>query len=354
MSDYLIKKYAGLTPYVPGEQPRDRVFIKLNTNESPFPPSPGVAAAVEKEAGNLALYSDPECTDLRAALAAKLGVKAENLLMTNGSDEILYFAFSAFADRERPLVFPDVTYGFYKVLAGLIGVPYTEMPTDETLAVRPEDYAGGRRTVVLANPNAPTGLSLPLSTIGDIVKNNDGVVIVDEAYIAFGGESALPLVEKYDNLIVTRTFSKSRSMAGARLGFAVANEALIRDMNALKYAQNPYNVNRMTAAAGIAAIREDGYYLGNCARIRETREKTAAALTELGFTVLPSDTNFLFIKRHGLDGAGYYAALRDKGILVRHFDTARLKSHVRVTIGTSGQMTRFLEATKEIIKEKEV
>ena len=353
MSKYLIEKYRTLTPYVPGEQPKDRVFLKLNTNESPYPPSPGVARAVEKEAGDLALYSDPECTDLRAALAELLGITPEELLMTNGSDEILYLAFSAFADRTRPLAFPDVTYGFYKVLAELIGIPYTEMPTGQDLIVRPSDYTGGTRTVVLANPNAPTGRSLPLADIEAIVKSNDGVVIVDEAYVAFGGESALPLIRKYDNLIVTRTFSKSRSMAGARLGFGAADPALIKEMNALKYAQNPYNVNRMTAAAGIAAIKENDYYVKNCARIRDTRQKTAAALTALGFTVLPSDTNFLFVKREGLGGGSYYKALRDRGILVRHFDTTRLRDYVRVTVGTPEQMERFAETTKEIIKERE-
>ena len=275
MSKFFSKKYSALVPYTPGEQPKDMKYIKLNTNESPFPPTKSVLDAVAKEAGRLQLYSDPEVSDATQALAELYGVKKENVILTNGSDEVLNFAFMAFADAERPIVFPDITYGFYKVFAELGNIPYEEIPLTDRLEIDPRDYIGVGKTVVIANPNAPTGIYLPLDVIEKIVASNpNNVVIVDEAYVDFGGESAVPLTKKYDNLLVTGTFSKSRSLAGARLGFGIGNSALIADLCTIKYSTNPYNVNRMTAAAGLAALCDNDYYMDNCLKIAQNRTYT--------------------------------------------------------------------------------
>ncbi|MBR6762384.1 MAG: aminotransferase class I/II-fold pyridoxal phosphate-dependent enzyme, partial [Clostridia bacterium] len=245
MSRFFSGKYSNLAPYVPGEQPRDRKYIKLNTNESPFPPSPGVVAAAGNEAYQSNLYSDPECISIREALADFYGVKKEQVIATNGSDEVLNFAFMAFGDDKSPLLFPDITYGFYPVFAELNHIPYDIAPLREDFTVNLADYLGNDHTIVIANPNAPTGLALPLSDIEKILRANpDHVVVVDEAYVDFGGESAISLVGRYDNLLVTGTFSKSRSMAGARLGFGIGNAELMADLNRLRYSTNPYNVNR--------------------------------------------------------------------------------------------------------------
>ncbi len=351
MSSFFTKRYAALEPYTPGEQPQDMQYVKLNTNESPFPPSPGVAAAVAAECARLQLYSDPESRKLTEKLAEVYGVKPEQVLMTNGSDEILNFAFMAFADEERPLVFPDISYGFYPVFAQLNHIPYEEIPLKEDFSIDPADYCGGGKTVVLANPNAPTGMSLSLQQIEQIVAGNpDGVVIVDEAYVDFGGESAVCLVDRYENLLVTGTFSKSRSMAGARLGFGIGNAALIRDLNTIKYSTNPYNVNRMTSAAGIAALEENEYYLANCRVIMANREYTAEALRALGFEVLPSCANFIFARRPGVDGGELYRSLKARGILVRHFDKPRIRDFLRISIGTREQMERFVEGVKQCLE----
>lgn len=352
MSQFFSEKYAKLTPYTPGEQPQDRKYIKLNTNESPFPPSEGVRKAVAAEAEQLALYSDPECVALRAEMSRIYGVAPEWILMNNGSDETLNFAFMAFADEQRPLLFPDITYGFYPVFAALNNIPYEEVPLTADFSVNVNDYLGTGKTVVLANPNAPTGKCLPLCDIEKIVASNpDSVVIIDEAYIDFGGESAVCLVTKYNNLLVTGTFSKSRSMAGARLGFGIGNPALIADLNTVKYSTNPYNVNRLTAAAGIAALREQDYYTENCRTIIRTREQTAAVLTAMGFAVLPSKANFLFVTSDKIDGEALYLALKERGILIRHFTKPRIRNYNRITVGTAEQMQILTDTVAEIIKE---
>ena len=353
MSSFFSERYAQLVPYTPGEQPQDMQYIKLNTNESPFPPSPKVAEAVKAESGRLQLYSDPESRVLTEKFAQLYGLKPEQVLMTNGSDEVLNFAFMAFADEKRPLVFPDITYGFYPVFAHLNRIPYEEIPLTEEFRIDPEDYMGGGRTVVIANPNAPTGVALGLDEIERIVAANaDGVVIVDEAYVDFGAESAVALVDRYENLLVTGTFSKSRSMAGARLGFGIGNAELIRDLNTIKYSTNPYNVNRMTSAAGIAAIEENGYYMENCRRIMENREWTTAALRKLGFEVLDSRANFVFARCPGRDGGELYQTLKERGILVRHFSKPRIRDFLRITIGTREQMQALADTVKEILEEK--
>lgn len=352
MSRFFTNRYADLTPYTPGEQPTDMQYIKLNTNESPFPPSKGVAAAALKEVEKLPLYSDPECTALRQQLAAVYKVKPEQLLMTNGSDEILNFAFMAFADETRPLLFPDITYGFYPVFAKLNHIPFTTVPLREDFSINSADYINTGKTVVIANPNAPTGLALPLSEIEKIVQSNpDSVVIIDEAYVDFGAQSAVLLVNRYDNLLVTQTFSKSRSMAGARLGFGIGSAALIQDLNTVKYSTNPYNVNRLTAACGIAALLENDYYMQNCQTIIQNREWTAQQLRALGFTVLESKTNFLFAKSNEIGGKALYEKLKQRGILVRHFDAERIQEYNRITVGTLPQMQTLIANIQEILKE---
>ena len=349
MSRFFSRKYDALTPYTPGEQPKGISYIKLNTNESPFPPPPLVQQYVRQEAKRLQLYSDPQCRDLVAMAAEKLGVAADEILFTNGSDEILNFAFMAFCDAAHPAVFPDITYGFYPVFAQVNSIPYTEIPLRDDFSIRVEDYIGLNQTIFIANPNAPTGIALPLSDIERIVAGNpDSVVVIDEAYVDFGAESALSLIHKYDNLLVTQTFSKSRSMAGARLGFGAGNRELIRDLNTIKYSTNPYNVNRMTMAAGVAALEADGYFKVNCQRIMENREWVSAELRKMGFCVIPSMTNFVFAKHPAISGKALNLALREKGILVRHFNTDKLNAYNRITIGSREQMKALIAALKEI------
>ena len=353
MSRFFSQTHKNLKAYTPGEQPKERKYIKLNTNESPFPPSAGVAAAVSAEVNRLQLYSDPECTELVSLMAARFGVEKENVLMTNGSDEILNFAFMAFCDAEHPIVFPDITYGFYPVFAELNHIPFETIPLKDDFSIDANDYIGIGKNIVIANPNAPSGLLLPLSDIERIVSSNpDHVVIIDEAYIDFGGESAIPLTKKYENLLVTGTFSKSRSMAGARLGFGIASASLIRDLNTMKYSTNPYNVNRMTMAAGAMALREDDYYMANCQKIIATRERTKAALRALGFFVTDSKANFLFAASEEIGGEALYRALREKGVLVRHFTSERIVNYNRITIGTDEEMEVFLTAVREILTER--
>ena len=354
MSRFFTKRLDKLTPYTPGEQPRDMQYIKLNTNESPFPPSPAVVEAAKTEAGRLQLYSDPTCRELTDKLAALYGVSPEQVIITNGSDEVLNFAFMAFADEDHPLVFPAITYGFYPVFAELNRIPYEEIPLKEDFSVDYRDYLNlGGKTIVIANPNAPTGLCLTLGEIEEIVRSNpDGVVVIDEAYVDFGAESAVKLVDKYDNLLVTQTFSKSRSLAGARLGFGIGDKALIADLHTVRYSTNPYNVNRMTAAAGYAALCDNDYYMLNCRTIMENRAYTTEALRDLGFEVLPSLANFVFAKTDKISGEALYLELKRRGILVRHFGKAEIPDYNRITIGTKEQMEAFVATVADILTEQ--
>ena len=353
MSRFFSNKYRSLEAYTPGEQPKDMNYIKLNTNESPFPPSESVLEAAKEEAGKLNLYSDPECYELTRVASQLFGVEQNEILMTNGSDEILNFAFMAFCDESHPIVFPDITYGFYPVFAKLNGIPYEEIPLCQDFSVNYKDYVSINKNIVIANPNAPTGIYMPLCEIEEIVKSNpDNIVIIDEAYIDFGGESAIPLTKKYDNLLVTGTFSKSRSLAGARLGFGIACPSLICDLNTVKYSTNPYNVNRMTMAAGCAAIKDNAYYMANCKTIIENREYTAKALRDLGFSVLDSKANFVFAKSDEISGEELYTTLKKNGILVRHFSKERICEYNRITIGTREQMQTLVETVDKILKEK--
>ena len=354
MSRFFSHRLDRLVPYTPGEQPIDRTYIKLNTNESPYPPTPRVLEAASAEAGRLQLYSDPTCRDLTGKMSEVFGVPTDRIVMTNGSDEVLNFAFMAFADEEHPLVFPAITYGFYPVFAELNRIPYEEIPLKADFSIDPADYENlGGKTVVIANPNAPTGLCLSLDEIERIVKSNpDGVVIIDEAYVDFGAESAIALVDKYDNLLVTGTFSKSRSLAGARLGFGIGQASLISDLHTVRYSTNPYNINRMTAAVGCAVLDENDYYMQNCREIMETRAYTTDALRDLGFEVLDSKTNFVFAKSDRIGGGELYRALKERGILVRHFDKDVITDYNRITVGTRAQMDALITTIREILNEK--
>ena len=352
MSKFFSRKYDKLKAYVPGEQPRDMKYVKLNTNESPYPPSQSVIDVATEQAGLLNLYSDPEITSLTEQIAKLYGVSKSNVICTNGSDEALNFAFMAFCDDDRPIIFPDITYGFYPVFAELNGIPYEEIPLEDDFTIDINKYCSCNKNVVIANPNAPTGIALSLDEIEKIVASNpDNIVIIDEAYVDFGSKSAVCLIDKYSNLIVVQTFSKSRSMAGARLGFAIANEELIRDMNTLRFSTNPYNVNRMTMAAGVAALVDNDYYMDNCKKIIQTRESTNATLSDLGFEVLDSSANFLFVKHKNISGEQFYKELKARGVLVRHFSKERITEFNRVTVGTPEQMECFINATKEILGE---
>ncbi len=343
MRSFLNTRFADLEAYTPGEQPQDKAYVKLNTNESPFPPSEGVLKAVNSgEVAKLNLYPDPACKVLTEAMAKRFGVEKSQVFLTNGSDDILNFCFMGFCDKGA--VFPDITYGFYEVYANLYGIPYETKPLDAQLRVTPQDYYKAGKTVVLANPNAQTGVALPLADIERIVQQNpDNLVLIDEAYVDFGGESAVPLTAKYDNLLVCGTFSKSRSMAGARLGFAIGNAALIADFNKLKYSTNPYNINRLTQLAGIAALRDDPYYMDNCKKIMAVREYTRKELEKRSFTVTDSTANFLLAASDEIDGKTLYTFLKENGVLVRYLGMPRIENYNRITIGTKQQMDTLLE-----------
>ena len=350
MSIFFSKKFADLTPYTPGEQPRDKQYVKLNTNESPFPPSAKAQAAAAEAAASLQLYPDPTCRAIREKLGALYGLTADEVVVTNGSDEVLNFAFMAFCDNGA--LFPDITYGFYRVFTDLYRIPFEEIPLKSDFTIAIEDYKGRKETVFIANPNAPTGIPLTVAQIEEIVCSNpDRVVVVDEAYVDFGGESCAPLVKKYDNLLVTGTFSKSRSMAGARLGFGFASPALIADLETLRYSTNPYNINRLTMAAGLGQLADEEETRRHCQTIIENRAYTAAALKEMGFSVLPSKANFVFATCPKIGGKQLYLRLKEKGILVRHFDKSRLTEYNRITIGSREQMEALLTAVKEILEE---
>lgn len=352
-SKFFSPKLNQLQAYVPGEQPQDRSYVKLNTNESPFPPSPYAQRLARQAAGSLNLYCDPDCGVLASVAAEYFGVEKDNMIFTNGSDEVLNFAFLAFCDQKTPAVFPDVTYGFYSVFAKVNGVPCRKIPLDKGLRIRVADYFNARGTIFIANPNAPTGIALAPSEIRSILENNkDNIVVVDEAYVDFGGDSVLPLINRYSNLLVTRTFSKSYSLAGARLGIGFASKKIIADLKRIKYSTNPYNVNSMTAAAGVGALLDKEYFEKNVNTICFNRDYLMASLDQLGFKVLPSSTNFVFAKKWGISGKDLYISLKRKGVLVRYFNHRRLVNYVRITVGTGEQIDALLEAIRKTLEEK--
>ena len=353
MSRFLSEKYKALTPYTPGEQPKERKYIKLNTNESPFPPSKKAVEYAARAAESVELYSDPEAKKLSSKLAELYGVSPECVICVNGSDEVLNFAFMAFCDKDNGAIFPNITYGFYSVFADLNGVPYTEILLDSDFNINVEDYIGKNKTIFIANPNAPTGIALGLDEIERIVSSNpDNVVIIDEAYVDFGAESAVQLTKKYDNLLVTQTFSKSRSMAGARLGFGIGSPALIADLNMIRYSTNPYNVNSMTMAAGLGVLEDEEYTRENCKRIIENREYAKKELSRLGFSMTDSKANFLFAKHEKIGGGELYSKLRERGILVRHWSKPIISDYNRITVGSFEEMKALVARVKDILEEE--
>lgn len=352
MSRFFSEKYTKLVPYTPGEQPKDQCYVKLNTNESPFPPSPKAQAYAADAAQRLQLYSDPQCTKLVELAAQKFGVSQDQILFNNGSDEGLNFAFMAFCDESHGAAFPDISYGFYPVFAQLNNIPYQQIPLREDFSVCPEDYFGLNKTVFIANPNAPTGMALSVADIERIVAANpDNVVVIDEAYVDFGCESAVPLIHQYDNLLVIQTFSKSRSLAGGRLGFCIGNADLIRDLQTIKYSTNPYNVNSMTMAAGVGALEDEEYFQENCLKIQQNRAWTVENLQKMDFSVLDSKANFVFAAHNRVSGKELYLQLKARGVLVRFFDKERLRPYIRITIGSMDQMQILMDNLKEILEE---
>lgn len=348
MSRYFSKKFKSLVPYTPGEQPKEMKYIKLNTNESPFPPSERAMKKAAEAVKNLQLYCDPECHELVKKASEVFSVDTDEILFTNGSDEILNFAFSAFCDETHPAVFPDITYGFYPVFAEINRVPYEEIPLKDDFTISVDDYIGINKTIFIANPNAPTGIALSLNDIEKIVSSNpESVVVIDEAYVDFGTKSAVSLIHKYSNLLVTQTFSKSRSLAGGRLGFGIACKELIADLNTIKYSTNPYNINSLTQAVGAGVLEDEEYTKNNCRTIIENREYLTKKLEAIGFFVLPSKANFVFARHDKIDGRALYEALKGKGVLVRHFDSERLRDYNRITVGTKEQIDILIQKITE-------
>ena len=352
MSRFLSNKYASLEPYTPGEQPKTRVLTKLNTNESPFPPMPEVVEAVKKEAEILQLYPDPDATELRKALAKRFEVDPDMIICNNGSDETLYFAFLAYCDGDTPAVFPKLSYGFYPVFADITGINFREIPLKEDFSIDPEDYYDAGGTVFIANPNAPTGVPLSRDQIEGILQHNQGnVVVIDEAYVDFGTESAVPLTKKYDNLLVVQTFSKSRSMAGMRLGYGIAAPEIISDLNALRYSTNPYNIDRLAIAAGVASLENDEVNQKHCRMVMENREYTVEQLKALGFEMTDSTANFIFVRHPEMSGDVLFQKLRERGVIIRHWFKPEINDYNRITIGSREQMDILLREVRDIFKE---
>jgi len=350
MSRFISNRFSSFDAYIPGEQPSDTEYIKLNTNESPFQLPDSITRAVSSETGKLRLYPNSDGTRLVGKLAKLYEVSPENVMIGNGSDELLAFSFHAFF--EKGVVFPDITYGFYPVYAKLYNVPYKEIPLRDDLSVDVGDYTGIGSNVIIANPNAPTGIALEIDDVEKIVKGNPGsIIVVDEAYIDFGGKSVVELTQRYDNLLVIHTFSKSRSLAGARLGFAIGPAPVIEDLVKMKYSFNPYNVNRLTQIMGEAAIDEEDYFIEKRREIVETREYTAKQLKEKGFLFTNSSANFLFGKHPDISGFDFYSKLKDMGILVRQWNKPRISDYVRITIGTKEQMDVLVTAAEKILAE---
>ncbi len=342
-----------LEAYVPGEQPKGIAnLIKLNTNESPFPPSPKVKEAIDAAAIDaLRLYPDPGSTGVVSAIAEHYGISEKNVCVCNSSDEVLAFTFNGLC--KNGAVFADLTYGFYPVFCKFFGIEFEEIPLKEDFSLDVSDYTGKKGTVYIANPNAPTGIYKPLSDIRCLLEQDkDRLIVVDEAYVDFGGESAVSLINEYDNLLVIQTFSKSRQLAGGRLGFCMGNEEIIADMNTLRYSFNPYSVNRISMLAGEAAMRDVEYFEKCRNEIIVNREYTVSELNRLGFTVTDSKTNFVFATNPSIDAAVYVQKLRDRGIIIRYFGSKeRIKDYVRITIGTLDEMRALISATEDILKD---
>ena len=338
-------------PYVPGEQPAGKNLIKLNTNENPYPPSPKVEEALKNmDPEAFRKYPDPASSVLTGALARCYGVDPSQVFVGVGSDDVLAMAFMTFFNGEHPILFPDITYSFYPVWAGLFGVPYETVPLDREFRIRPEDYRRENGGIIFPNPNAPTGLFLPLDQVEEILKNNpDSVVIVDEAYVDFGGTSALPLIDQYENLLVVQTFSKSRSMAGMRIGYAFGSRKLIAAMENVKYSYNSYTMNQAALCLGTAAVEDEAYFKDTLGRIIRTREETKVWLKELGFSFPDSMANFIFASHEKADAEELYQALKKERIYVRYFKKPVLDRYLRITIGTDQEMAALHDFLKRYL-----
>ncbi len=353
MSRFLSDRLLSLEEYVPGEQPQDKKYIKLNTNESPFPPSPKACELLTREAAeSLRLYSDPSCKKLTEAICKVYDIGEENVIFSNGSDEVLSFAFTAFCDKTTPAIFPDISYGFYEVFANLNCIDYKKIPLCDDFSINPEDYKNAGGTIFIANPNAPTGLILSEKQIRYILETNkNNVVVIDEAYIDFGGKSVYNLTREYDNLLVVQTYSKSRSLAGARLGFGIGCKELIADLQKIRNSNNPYNVNRLTQELGGASMLDTEYFKNCTGEIIKNREYLIDELIKRDFTVLPSLANFVFAKHKEIGGEEMYLKLKENGVLVRHFSKERISEYNRITIGDKDQVTALIECIDKIISE---
>ncbi|MEN9905225.1 MAG: hypothetical protein RLZZ555_1790 [Pseudomonadota bacterium] len=355
MSRYWSAVVHGLTPYVPGEQPKIDKLVKLNTNEHPYGPSPRALEAIRHATGDsLRLYPDPNCDALKAALAQRFGVQANQVFVGNGSDEVLAHAFQALLNHERELWFPDISYSFYPVYCGLYGVANRQVPLAEDFTIRVEDYLpqGNDKAgaIIFPNPNAPTGRLLPLEAVEQIVAGNpDAVVLVDEAYVDFGGESAVKLVDQYPNLLVVHTFSKSRSLAGLRVGYAIGHPDLIEGLERVKNSFNSYPLDRLALAGAVASVEDEAFFQDSCRKVIATREWLVGQLQQLGFEVLPSGANFVFARHSARDGGELAAALRARAIIVRHFKAARIDQFLRITVGTDEQCATLVQALGEIL-----
>lgn len=354
MSIFLVDEYKEMEPYIPGEQPKDKLYIKLNANETSMPPSPKVFEALsKKEIWNMSYYADPHCHEFRQAVANIYGISEEEVFAGNGADEVLSFVLMSFFRRGMKIYFPDITYGFYRTYAKTYGLDMEEIPVKDDFSIDIDDYMDLHGDIIFANPNNPTGRTIPIADIERLVKKNPNrMIIIDEAYADYSGETCLPLATKYPNLVVVRTFSKSRNMAGMHIGFAVASKEIIEDMNTIKFTFNPFNLNSLTLAAGVAAVN-DTYYFDRC--VKQTvinRENFTSALENIGFTVIPSKANFVFCKHKLIPSELLCSKLKEEGILTRHFADERLKDYLRITVGTEHEMTVVVIAIKEILNEE--
>ena len=355
MSRYWTDAVRNIKPYVPGEQPKDRRYIKLNTNENPYPPSAKAIDAIRNAADDtLRLYPDPSGDALRDTIAQSFGLKRENVFIGNGSDELLAFCFPAFFEPSGPpILFAEITYSFYPVYAAFFNTPYRLIPVDEEFNVPVEGYFQENGGIIIANPNAPSGKVMPLTAIEKILQQNENrVVILDEAYIDFGGRTAAGLINRYPNLLVIRTLSKSHSLAGLRVGYALGNEELIEGITRVKDSINSYTVDRLAQAGAREAIKDDAWFQETRSKIIATRERVAARLTDMGFVVIPSQANFIFISNPQYPGRDLFWRLREKGILVRYFDKPKIDNYLRVSIGTDAEMDSFLAAVEGLISAK--
>lgn len=337
-------------PYVPGEQPKENDIIKLNTNENPYPPSPNAVKALEHfDTNKMRLYPDPDSQILVEALAETYGLKSSQVFVGVGSDDVLSMAFMTFFNSDKPVLFPDITYSFYDVWADVYRIPYKQIPLDENFRINPDDYCCENGGIIFPNPNAPTGVLEGLSMIEKIIKSNpDSIVIIDEAYIDFGGESCLPLIEKYDNLLVVQTFSKSRSMAGMRIGFAMGNEKLIKYMNDVKFSVNSYTMNPVTQICGAESVKDEVYFKKTVDKIIATREDAKIKLKNLGFNFPDSKSNFIFASHNTKPANEIFDELKKRKIFVRYWNKPRISNYLRITVGTPEEMTSLLNALEEI------